>query len=492
MAYNVGGMLAQAGQTIGQQIGAPIREIGTGIGGMLAGRQQKQREQEAAKESQRLLQQYANNPAQLNALGQKYATEGNDALSKVFFEAAKQAQQIYDKQVARTDSRVADAKKRRDALIAGREATDEAFGEAVNMRRALVDAKRRSEAADATDKDKKLYELLKTRAITPSEYAKELLKEDKKGSEAKGYKVEDEILINGKKQSVVEFFDAEGNFLNRKVIGEVAPEEGEEGKDKPFMETKAGSDLYNAAVAENNTVTAEIQKFDSIITQSEKLAEKYDIPVVGGALGSIRDFAVSDIAGLGDEITAFRTSLNEIQMQKALALLPKGPASDRDVQLALNASPDLKNYTEEERLAALRGMKKILEARKQYIEGKVRWMEVTNDPNAVGYERYAEIKGFDRNIEDLKTKFPATINELNSIISEASKAKAAGDGVTYEALIKEAEALDANLVVGKDRFGNDIKGLGYVDTLKNRGNSRKLLDRTLENKGLTFEDINYV
>jgi hypothetical protein len=175
-----------------------------------------------------------------------------------------------------------------------------------------------------------------------------------------------------------------------------------------------------------------------------------------------------------------------------LALLPKGPASDRDVQLALSASPDLKNYSEEERLAALRGMKKILEARKQYVEGKVRWMEVTNDANAVGYERYAEIKGFDRNIEDLKTKFPATINELNSIISEASKAKAAGDDVTYEALIKEAEALDANLVVGKDRFGNDIKGLGYVDTLKNRGNSRKLLDRTLENKGLTFEDINYV
>ena len=91
MAYNVGGMLAQAGQTIGQQIGAPIRDIGTGIGGMLAGRQQKQREQEAAKEAQRLLQQYANDPAQLNALGQKYATEGNDALSKVFFAAAKQA-----------------------------------------------------------------------------------------------------------------------------------------------------------------------------------------------------------------------------------------------------------------------------------------------------------------------------------------------------------------------------------------------------------------
>jgi len=474
MAYNVGGMLAQAGQTIGQQIGAPIREIGTGIGGMLAGRQQKQREQEAAKEAQRLLQQYANDYAQLNAIGQKYATEDNDALAKVFFDAAKQAT------TAQAEKKTALQEKGELALF--------------NMAR-MMQASPDEDISRNNRKRQNYLEIAKGYGVSAKralEILDQSIEKDKKGTEAKGYKVEKEVVIKGKVQSVVEFFDAQGNFLNRKVIGEVAPDGDESDKDKPFMETKAGSDLYNAAVAENNTVTAEIQKFDSIITQSEKLAEEYDIPVVGGALGSIRDFAVSDIAGLGDEITAFRTSLNEIQMQKALALLPKGPASDRDVQLALNASPDLKNYTEEERLAALRGMKKILEARKQYVEGKVRWMEVTNDANAVGYERYAEIKGFDRNIEDLKTKFPTAINELNSIISEASKAKAAGDDVTYEALIKEAEALDANLVVGKDRFGNDIKGLGYVDTLKNRGNSRKLLDRTLENKGLTFEDINYV
>jgi len=474
--YDIGGMLARSGQAQGQQIASGFEQFGTGLGSMLSGvgaglasRQERKEQEAAAQEAQELLQQYANNPAQLNAIGQKYATEGNDALSKLFLDAAQKASQ---RQVAGLEE-------------AGAEATRRAEGarEEQQLREALNTARERKRPDE--------IRALTTRSISPSEYLKSLA-EAKKGSEAKGYKVEKDVIINGTEQSVVEFFDAQGNFLSRKVIGEAAPEEGEEGKDKPFMETKAGSDLYNAAVAENNTVTAEIQKFDSIITQSEKLAEEYDIPVVGGVLGYIRDFAVSDITGLGDEITAFRTSLNEIQMQKALALLPKGPASDRDVQLALNASPDLKNYTEEERLAALRGMKKILEARKQYIEGKVRWMEVTNDANAVGYERYAEIKGFDRNIEDLKTKFPTTINDLNSIISEASKAKAAGDNVTYEALIKEAEALDANLVVGKDRFGNDIKGLGYIDTLKNRGNSRKLLDRTLENRGLTFEDINYV
>ena len=101
----IASMLAQSGQTIGQQIGSPVREFGTGIGGMLTARKEKQREQEAAKESQRLLQQYANNPAQLNALGQKYATEGNDALSKVFFEAAKQATATQEKRTSATIGR---------------------------------------------------------------------------------------------------------------------------------------------------------------------------------------------------------------------------------------------------------------------------------------------------------------------------------------------------------------------------------------------------
>ena len=87
----IASMLAQSGQNIGQQIGAPVASFGQGIGGMLTARREKQQEQALAQEAQKQLQQYANDPAQLNALGQKYATEGNDALSKVFFDAAKMA-----------------------------------------------------------------------------------------------------------------------------------------------------------------------------------------------------------------------------------------------------------------------------------------------------------------------------------------------------------------------------------------------------------------
>lgn len=89
----IASMLAQSGANIGQQIGAPVAAFGQGIGGMLTARQEKQKQQAVAQEAQNMLQKYANNPAQLNAMGQKYATEGNDPLAKVFFDAAKAAVQ---------------------------------------------------------------------------------------------------------------------------------------------------------------------------------------------------------------------------------------------------------------------------------------------------------------------------------------------------------------------------------------------------------------
>jgi len=90
MAINAN-VLATAGTNIGQQIGRATEQFGQDIGGMLTDVGRGFSERRSSREAQQLLQQYANDPAQLNALGQKYATEGNDALSKVFFDAAKQA-----------------------------------------------------------------------------------------------------------------------------------------------------------------------------------------------------------------------------------------------------------------------------------------------------------------------------------------------------------------------------------------------------------------
>lgn len=87
----IASMLAQTGANVGQRIGAPIAGLGLGLGGMLQSRAERQRQQETAEEVQRLIQQNANNPAQLNSLGQKYASEGNNEMAKLFFDAAKAA-----------------------------------------------------------------------------------------------------------------------------------------------------------------------------------------------------------------------------------------------------------------------------------------------------------------------------------------------------------------------------------------------------------------
>jgi len=98
-------VLATAGTNIGQQIGKATEQFGQDIGGMLTDVGRGFSERRSSREAQQLLQQYANDPAQLNALGQKYAMEGNDALSKVFFEAAKQATAAQEKRTSATIGR---------------------------------------------------------------------------------------------------------------------------------------------------------------------------------------------------------------------------------------------------------------------------------------------------------------------------------------------------------------------------------------------------
>lgn len=96
--YDIGGMLARSGQSIGQQISQGVDKFGEGIGGLITGvgtgvaeNIDRRAKEKTAEEVQKLLQQNANNPAQLNALGQKYASKGNNDIAKLFFDAAKAA-----------------------------------------------------------------------------------------------------------------------------------------------------------------------------------------------------------------------------------------------------------------------------------------------------------------------------------------------------------------------------------------------------------------
>ena len=351
----------------------------------------------------------------------------------------------------------------------------------IQLERAKAIATNRGE--DGTDDSKENFRsLLASELITPEQYIGLALKPKSKNTTIK---VEEVVGEDGKAQKIAVAIDDSGRKVGETVLGGVPADES---KSKPFMDTSAGSALYNAAVVEKNKVEGDISRFDGIIAQSEKLAQDTGTPVIGGVIGSFRDFAVSDVAGLGDEITAFRTSLNEIQMQKALALLPKGPASDRDVQLALRASPDLKDYNEEQRLAALRGMKKIMEARRDYLEGKVTWMQVTNDANAIGYELHAEIKGYDKNIQSLQETYSGAVGQIDDLIQKGREAKASGNDQEAERLFALARDVDANVQV-IDAFGNTVKGLGYVKSLEDRGKASALLGKSLSRRNIAIEDV---
>ena len=110
--YDIGGMLARSGQAQGQQIASGFQQLGQGLGGMFSGitkglqaQQARRDKQKTSREVQQLLQQYANNPAQLNAMGQKYATEGDSDMAKLFFDAAKQAVAAQEKRTTAISGR---------------------------------------------------------------------------------------------------------------------------------------------------------------------------------------------------------------------------------------------------------------------------------------------------------------------------------------------------------------------------------------------------
>lgn len=87
MAYDIGGMLARSGQTVGQSIGGGFADlgagIGSGIGGMMTRRKEKQAEQNAQEQFQQILGAYQTNPAGMRMEAQKMMASGDANLQRV-------------------------------------------------------------------------------------------------------------------------------------------------------------------------------------------------------------------------------------------------------------------------------------------------------------------------------------------------------------------------------------------------------------------------
>jgi hypothetical protein len=223
-----------------------------------------------------------------------------------------------------------------------------------------------------------------------------------------------EQLIDGKRVKVQIGTDqTTGKVVSENVIGDVF----DDGKDyKSFLETTAGSNAYQEVNTKKREYLGKTQTLSSLIDTAQKLERERK----GGIPGRVRELFVTDIAGLGDEFSIFRADLNKLRMEQALDLLPKGPASDRDVALALDASINPNDLKGEALLSYLRGMEKVNKAAQEYYSAKEEYIMQTEDANAIGFEQWSGIVGKERQLQAETSKNPAVVGEIMNLLTQAA------------------------------------------------------------------------
>jgi len=458
---SIGSILAQAGATSGANIGSAMSGLGGDIRGMLTGVGQGINRRGMEKEAEQLLAANKDNPAALMEAARQFAIQGNREYAAMFQQAAQAAQANRDKLDAgqlemienlRTTRQTARDKREQDRLEAN----------AVALAKTL----------EKSEEEKKAI-IAGLRGATPEELRKFLASggKDKEGSKAANQVKIEEVVEDGRVLKYSVTIDTEtGQLVDKVLIGEVAGKAEERGRDawkNPEIES------YNIAVSDQRSAASEARKYDNLLTETLELAgEAGQISDgVGGFFGTARDFVISDVAGLGDAITVHRSRLNEVRMKNAIALLPRGPASDRDVKLALTASVDPKNLSPEDRIRYIRGMKKIADAEKAYMDGKLRWIEQTGDPLAFGYERKVSLDGLNNLVDALESDFPEQVSILKSELAKAAALRASGDTEGAVALIAALKAEDS---------------IGYIEALDMRASEQQRYNSFVEANQIKF------
>lgn len=288
-------MLANAGSNIGSSIGGGLNKLGTNVGGMLQARADAKNVESQQAEIQKELQQNANDPAQLNALGQKYQSMGKADVAKAFYEAAKQATAKKANQVAALET-------------GGQEIQKEA-----QLKRAIQVATQKG--------DQNSLVALRARALDPVEYLK--------GTMAPK---ETKILSAGSK-----LVDNEGKTLAEAPF---APKEPKAGKAVQTVKRDDGS----VAVLDGDTG-------DLISTlpptgKGEQAKQDASLQLIAQTTSFIKD--VDGLMGPGWSESGFIGGVSQV--------VPGTPAYDREKELlSIRARLGFEQINEMKRLAAESG-----------------------------------------------------------------------------------------------------------------------------------------
>jgi hypothetical protein len=390
MALNVAGMLAQSGQNIGQSIGAPIQKFGEGLGSMLGARQQKQREQEEQNEVKQLLQKYANNPEQLNALGTNAAAEGNDQLSKVFFKAAEGAT----------------AKVAGEALVARKQAVA-TRAEALGLPNVAESARSASDndALDSIAKDLRSMEIKRLPSQTPGQRAQRARlagitqAEFKEAGLATATDDYFESYVTGNEGKTEAWADSQGNI-------------------SAYRFNKAGK-VYNEATQQfvepsELDLVQKAPQVQKVIDASDKMIE------------SLADESVKDIVNLRDKARTAKGKLDIInrQIERLDGGMPTGIAAN--IQVGLQRVGQLMGMPYNPQLTnAQEYMMEVANLVKQEIKAFGSGTSITDadreyTQNMVGGNITQQAEALEAMLKIYKEAAEGTINQYNDIVSDVS------------------------------------------------------------------------
>tara|TARA_E500000318_G_scaffold2015_1_gene2660 strand:- start:2315 stop:3652 length:1338 start_codon:yes stop_codon:yes gene_type:complete len=235
------------------------------------------------------------------------------------------------------------------------------------------------------------------------------------GTKAKANVVTDDVLENGKLVKYSVSLDPyTGTEISRVKIGEKPAEKEDTEEVDLGLDTKWGFESLREAREKGRDAEANALLFSDLATEAGQ-RKVYQRGFLGRTLSN-----VEESLGVAGQATIHRNRINKIRMSGALELLPVGPASDRDVELAMNASIDPNNLSNEEAESYLRGMAKIAQAEAEYYNRKRDFIQETKDPNAVGYDFWVKKEALNRDLEEMKAMSPEAMQAFREKVTQAN------------------------------------------------------------------------
>lgn len=236
--------------------------------------------------------------------------------------------------------------------------------------------------------------------------------------------------------------DEEGNVV-KTMIGPAERKQEEPEEEDSNLDKKWGSDLFAETRERGREAERRASEFSRAAVEAADRAWWQK-----GELGKGMSATLSAV-GMAGEATTFQRRLAEIRMSGVLEMLPPGVASDRDVQLALDASVDVNALSNEEAESYLKGIAKIAQAEADFYNAKRDFITDTKDANAVGFETWVARDAAEREIQNLKATVPDGMNEIAQNLA---------------ALGNENEATQAAVLADLNkRFPDEMKALLELD-----------------------------